>query len=52
MREYLINIDSTSFAYFTDALSAGGGDARYGNEEFLKNVEAWAASVKDYPEYV
>ena len=30
--------------------SIGGGDPRYGNEEFLKNVEAWAASVKDYPE--
>ena len=35
-----------------DMSFAGGGDARYGNEEFLKNVEAWAASVKDYPEYV
>ena len=30
----------------------GGGDARYGNEEFLKNVEAWAASVRDFPEHV
>ncbi len=31
---------------------SGGGDARYGNEEFLKNVEAWAASVRDFPECV
>jgi hypothetical protein len=29
-----------------------GGDPRYGNEEFLKNVEAWAASIIDYPESV
>ncbi|KAI0685524.1 hypothetical protein BC835DRAFT_1421168 [Cytidiella melzeri] len=29
-----------------------GGDPRYGNENFLKNVEAWAASIIDYPDFV
>jgi hypothetical protein len=29
-----------------------GGDPRYGNEDFLKNVEAWAASIMQYPELV
>jgi hypothetical protein len=29
---------------------AEGGDPRYGNEDFLKNVEAWAASIINYPE--
>ncbi|KAI0690007.1 hypothetical protein BC835DRAFT_1418097 [Cytidiella melzeri] len=29
-----------------------GGDPRYGNEEFLKNLEAWAASILDFPEFV
>ncbi|KAI0684447.1 hypothetical protein BC835DRAFT_1310575 [Cytidiella melzeri] len=29
-----------------------GGDPRYGNDDFLKNVEAWAASILDYPEFV
>ncbi|KAI0683226.1 hypothetical protein BC835DRAFT_1423503 [Cytidiella melzeri] len=29
-----------------------GGDPRYGNEEFLKNVGEWAASIVDYPEFV
>ncbi|KAI0700905.1 MAC/Perforin domain-containing protein [Cytidiella melzeri] len=29
-----------------------GGDPRYGNEEFLKNVENWAGSVVDYPAFV
>ncbi|KAI0087156.1 MAC/Perforin domain-containing protein [Irpex rosettiformis] len=34
------------------AVVTRGGDARYGNEEFLKNVEAWANSVKEYPEFI
>ncbi|KAI0341925.1 hypothetical protein BDW22DRAFT_1345703 [Trametopsis cervina] len=29
-----------------------GGDPRYGNENFLQNVEAWAASIVEYPEFV
>ena len=31
---------------------SGGGDPRYGNEQFLQNTAEWAASVIDYPEYV
>ncbi|KAI0685525.1 hypothetical protein BC835DRAFT_516999 [Cytidiella melzeri] len=34
------------------AVVTKGGDPRYGNEEFLKNVEAWAGSILDYPEFV
>ncbi|KAF9030960.1 hypothetical protein BDZ89DRAFT_1132088 [Hymenopellis radicata] len=34
------------------AVVTKGGDPRYGNEDFLKNVEAWAASIVDYPEFV
>ncbi len=30
---------------------SGGGDPRYGNEQFLQNAAEWAASVIDYPEY-
>ncbi|KAI0703826.1 hypothetical protein BC835DRAFT_1317756 [Cytidiella melzeri] len=34
------------------SVATKGGDPRYGNEDFLKNVEAWAASIVDYPEFV
>ncbi|KAK0486714.1 hypothetical protein EDD18DRAFT_1425607 [Armillaria luteobubalina] len=26
-----------------------GGDSKYGNQSFLKNINAWSDSVKDYP---
>ncbi|KAI0684449.1 hypothetical protein BC835DRAFT_1422312 [Cytidiella melzeri] len=29
-----------------------GGDPRYGNDDFLKNVQEWAASILDYPAFV
>ncbi|KAI0693082.1 hypothetical protein BC835DRAFT_1416168 [Cytidiella melzeri] len=34
------------------SITTKGGDPKYGNEEFLKNVEAWAGSIIDYPEFV
>ncbi|KAI0091169.1 hypothetical protein BDY19DRAFT_934228 [Irpex rosettiformis] len=34
------------------SVATKGGDPRYGNEEFLKNVEAWAGSIIEYPEFV
>ncbi|KAI0341931.1 hypothetical protein BDW22DRAFT_219508 [Trametopsis cervina] len=36
----------------TNTVVTKGGDPRYGNENFLHNVEAWAASIVDYPEFV
>ncbi|KAK0502088.1 hypothetical protein EDD18DRAFT_1426653 [Armillaria luteobubalina] len=29
-----------------------GGDAKYGNQNFLNNIDAWSDSVKDYPAFV
>ncbi|KAI0341969.1 hypothetical protein BDW22DRAFT_223056 [Trametopsis cervina] len=36
----------------TNSIVTKGGDPRYGNENFLQNVEDWAASIVDYPEFV
>ncbi|KAK0502049.1 MAC/Perforin domain-containing protein [Armillaria luteobubalina] len=29
-----------------------GGDAKYGNQNFLNNIDAWSDSVKSYPAFV
>ncbi|KAK0214481.1 MAC/Perforin domain-containing protein [Armillaria fumosa] len=29
-----------------------GGDSKYGNQDFLDNIDAWSDSVKDYPAFV
>ncbi|KAI0086753.1 hypothetical protein BDY19DRAFT_958469 [Irpex rosettiformis] len=34
------------------AIVTKGGDPRYGNQNFLDNVEAWAASILNFPEFV
>ncbi|KAI0685506.1 hypothetical protein BC835DRAFT_1421150 [Cytidiella melzeri] len=39
--------DSSEFS-----ITTRGGDPRYGNLDFLRNVEDWAASVIEYPEFI
>ncbi|KAI0341912.1 hypothetical protein BDW22DRAFT_1429431 [Trametopsis cervina] len=36
----------------TTTIATKGGDPKYSNENFLKNVEAWSKSIKDFPEFV
>ncbi|KAI0685508.1 hypothetical protein BC835DRAFT_1421152 [Cytidiella melzeri] len=34
------------------SIATKGGNPSYGNEDLLKNISAWAASIIDYPEFV
>lgn len=43
---------SASHVINLSALLIGGGDPKYGNENFLNNTEKWAESILDFPEYV